>query len=48
MEYIDTTPYLDMTKIQNQNKVIALKELTFRRKYALKKGMDTLKEGDFL
>jgi hypothetical protein len=38
MEYIDTTPYLDMTKIQNQNKVIALKELTFRRKYAFEKG----------
>ncbi|ADQ07086.1 peptidase M56 BlaR1 [Caldicellulosiruptor hydrothermalis 108] len=33
MEYIDITPYLDMSKIQNQNKVIALKELVFRRKY---------------
>ncbi|WPX10056.1 M56 family metallopeptidase [Anaerocellum danielii] len=33
MEYIDITPYLDMSKIQNHNKVIALKELVFRRKY---------------
>jgi hypothetical protein len=33
MEYIDITPYLDMSKIQNHNKVVALKMLVFRRKY---------------
>ncbi|MGI1692255.1 hypothetical protein [Thermoanaerobacter uzonensis] len=33
MEYIDITPYLDMSKIQNHNKVVALKTLVFRRKY---------------
>ncbi|WP_250160060.1 hypothetical protein [Caloranaerobacter azorensis] len=33
MKYKDITPYLDMSKIQNQNKVIALKRLTIRRKY---------------
>lgn len=38
MEYKDITPYLDMTKIQNQNKVIALKNLTARRKYIYQKG----------
>ena len=38
MEYIDITPYLDMSRIQNQNKVTALKELTFRRKYTAEKG----------
>lgn len=38
MEYKDITPYLDMTQIQNQNKVIALKNLTARRNYIAKKG----------
>lgn len=38
MEYKDITPYLDMTKIQNQNKVVALKALTIRRKYIDEKG----------
>ncbi|WP_069648851.1 hypothetical protein [Caloranaerobacter ferrireducens] len=38
MEYKDITPYLDMTKIQNQNKVIALEALTVRRKYTDEKG----------
>ncbi|GAV25403.1 hypothetical protein ciss_13360 [Carboxydothermus islandicus] len=33
LEYKDITPFLDMTKIQNQNKVIALKSLVARRKY---------------
>lgn len=38
MQYKDITPYLDMTKIQNQNKVIALKNLTARRNYIYQKG----------
>ena len=33
MEYKDITPYLDMDKVQNQNKVSALKKLTSRLKY---------------
>jgi hypothetical protein len=38
MEYKDITPYLDMSKIQNQNKVTALNRLCTRRKYVDKKG----------
>ncbi|EOC99283.1 amidase domain-containing protein [Caldisalinibacter kiritimatiensis] len=38
MKYKDITPYLDMSKIQNRNKVIALKTLAIRRKYIDEKG----------
>ncbi|MCR3921481.1 MAG: hypothetical protein NUK65_03060 [Firmicutes bacterium] len=37
MEYKNMTTFLDMSQIQNQNKVIALKHLTTRRKYAAEK-----------
>lgn len=47
MEYKDITPYLDMTKIQNQNKVVALKTLTIRRKYIDEKGYGYVEKRTF-